>query len=51
MVCLEMMAPILGAAEGETFEVHHDHLGGFHILPTVAHNLEILGLHWHLLDK
>ena len=45
---LEMMALVLGTAAGETFETRHNHLGGGHILATVAHNLDIIGLRWWL---
>jgi len=31
-----------------SFEIHHIHLGGCHILATVAHNVEIIGLPWWL---
>jgi hypothetical protein len=43
-VHLEMMALVLGTAEGGTFETRHTHLGAGHILATVADNLNILGL-------
>jgi len=43
-----MTALALGTAAGETFETCHDRLGGAHILATVAHNLDIVGLHWWL---
>jgi len=43
-VHLEMTAYVLGTAEGGTFETHHNHLGAGHILATVAHNLDIIGL-------
>jgi len=33
---------------GETFEIRHNRLGGGHILVTVAHNLDIVGLRWWL---
>ena len=42
---LEMTAPVRGIAEGGTFEVHHNLLGGNHMLATMAHNSDILGLH------
>ena len=48
LVLLEMMARVLGTAAGETFETRHNHLGGGHILPTVAHNLGNIGLRWLL---
>jgi len=47
-VDLEMGALVLESAEGGTFETCHNHLGGGHIVATVAHNLEILRLHWWL---
>ena len=47
-VHLEMTALVLESAEGGTFETHHNHLGGGHILATVAHNFDILGLCWWL---
>jgi len=42
-VHLEMTALVLGTAAGERFETRHNHLGGGHILATVAHNLHIAG--------
>jgi len=47
-VHLQMSAHVLGTAVGETFETRYDFLGGGHILPTVAHNLEPVGLIWWL---
>jgi len=47
-VHLEMTALVLVTAAGATFETRHNHLGGGHILATVAHNLEIGGLRWCL---
>jgi hypothetical protein len=44
-VHLEMMAPVWGIAEGGTFEVHHNLLGGNRILATAAYNSHIFGLH------
>ena len=44
-VRLEMTAPVLGFAEGGTFEVLHILLGGSGILATMAHISDILGLH------
>jgi len=44
-VHLEMMDLVLCTAEGGTFETRHNHLGAGHILATVAHNLDIVGLH------
>jgi len=41
---LEMTALVLGTVEGGTFETCHNHLGAGHILPTVALNLDIVGL-------
>jgi hypothetical protein len=43
-----MTALLLGTAAGESFETRHNHLGGGHILATVAHNLDIVGLSWWL---
>lgn len=43
-VNLEMTAIVLGTAEGGTFDTCHSHLGGGHTLPTVSHNLIMLGL-------
>ena len=43
-VHLEMMALVLESAEGGTFETHHYYHGGDHILATVAHTLDIIGL-------
>ena len=43
-VQLEMTALVLGTAEGGTFETCHNHLGAVHILATVAHNLDTVGL-------
>ena len=43
-VHLEVMALVLGTAEGGTFETRHNHLGAGHNLATVAHNLDVLGL-------
>jgi len=43
-VHLEITALILETAEGGTFESCHNHLGAGHILATVAHNLDIVGL-------
>jgi len=48
---LEMTFLVLESAEGGTFETHYNHLGGHHILATVAHNLEILGGHWWLVGN
>jgi hypothetical protein len=43
-VRLEMTAFVLGTAEGGAFETRHTNLGAGHILATVAHILDILGL-------
>jgi hypothetical protein len=43
-VHLEVTALVQGSATGGTFETRHTHLGAGHILATVAHNLDILGL-------
>ena len=45
---LVMTAIVLGTAPGETFETRHNRICGVHILATVAHNLDIIGLHWWL---
>jgi len=45
-VILEMVALVLGTATEESFKISHNHLGGGHILRTVAHKLEIVGLRW-----
>jgi hypothetical protein len=42
------MAFVLGTAAGETFETRHNRLCGDHILATVAHTLDIVGLRWWL---
>jgi len=44
-VHLVMSALVLEAAEGGTFETRHTHLGGGRILASLAHNLELVGLH------
>jgi hypothetical protein len=44
-VCLEMTAYVLGNAEAGIFEVHLIHLGRSHILGTMFHNADILGVH------
>jgi hypothetical protein len=44
-VHLEMTALVLESVEGETFETHHNNLGGGYILATVVQNLDFLGLH------
>jgi len=46
-----MTALVLGTAAGETFETRHNRLGGGHILATVAHNLDIVGLRWWLVGN
>ena len=43
-VRLEMMASVLGIAEGGTFEVHYILLGGNRIFAMMAHNLDMRGL-------
>jgi hypothetical protein len=43
-VLLELTAHVLQIAGGGTFEVHHVLRGGNHMLPTMAHNSDILGL-------
>jgi hypothetical protein len=45
-VILEIVALVLATATMEIFKTCHNHLGGGHILGTVAHNLEIIGLPW-----
>jgi len=44
----EMLALVLCTVERGRFEVHYHHLGGWHILATVAHISNILGSHWCL---
>ena len=46
-----MTALALRTAAGESFETCHNRLGGGHILATVAHNLDIVGLRWWLVGK
>ena len=41
---LERKAIVLKSVEGGTFETDHNHLGGGHILATMAHNLDIVGM-------
>jgi len=48
LVHLEMTAPVQGMAAGETFVTRHNHLSGCHILGTVAHILETIGLRYWL---
>ena len=48
LVHLEMTALVLETAEGGSFETCHNHLGGRHILATIADNLEILSVRWWL---
>jgi len=50
-VHLEMTALVLGTAAGETFETRYNCLGGGHIFATVAHNLDIVGLRWWLVEN
>jgi len=50
-VRLEMMALVLQIAEEGIFEVHHNLLGGNHILATMAHNSDILGLQQSLVES
>jgi hypothetical protein len=50
-VHLELMALVLESAEGGPFGTHPNHLGGSHILATVAYNLNIVGLCWGLVVK
>jgi hypothetical protein len=42
---LEIMAQDLELAEEGTFEVHHNLLGGNHMLAIMAHNLDIHAVH------
>ena len=42
-VYLKMTALVLESAWGGTFETHHNHLRGGHIIATVAHSLDIFG--------
>ena len=41
----ELAALVRGTAAGERFEIHHNYLGGGHIIAAVAYNLDIIGLH------
>jgi len=41
-----MTALVLGTAAGETMETRHNRLRGGHLLATVAHNMDIIGLCW-----
>jgi len=43
-VHLEMTVLVLGFLERGAFVTRHNHLGAGHILTTVAHNVDILGL-------
>jgi len=43
-----MTALVLESAEGGTFQTHHNHLGGGHMLAMVAHNFDIIALCWWL---
>jgi len=45
-VYLEMTSLVVRTVDRGIFETHSHHLGGDHILHLVAHNMEILGLHW-----
>jgi hypothetical protein len=45
---LEMMVHVLWIAEERTFEVHHNLLGGNHMLDTMPNNSNILWLHQYL---
>jgi len=47
----EITAIVQAIVGGWTFETRHKHLGGGHILAPVAHNLEILGLLWWLVEN
>jgi len=47
-VHLQMTAQVQWTAEGGLFEVHHNRLGGNHMLATMAHISDILGLHQRL---
>ena len=51
LVHLEMTALALASTDGGTFETHHHHLGGGHILAPMAHHLEILGMCWWLFEN
>jgi len=44
-VRLEMTAHVLQIDEGGTFEVHRTLLGGYHMLPTMAYDSDIVGSH------
>jgi len=41
---LELPVRVLGTSAWETFETLHNLIGGGHILATVAHNVDIVGL-------
>jgi len=43
-VHMEMTSLVLETVDGGSFGTRHNHLGSGHILATVAHNLEIVGL-------
>ena len=45
---LEMTALVLIPTKGGTFETRLNHPAGVHILATVAHNLDVVGLRWWL---
>jgi len=47
-VHMEITALVLGTAAGETLETHHNHLGGGHMLTSVASDFVIVGLRWWL---
>jgi len=49
LVCREMTAFVLEFAVGGSFETQQNPLYGGHILAMVAHNLNILALHWWLI--
>jgi hypothetical protein len=50
-VRLEMSVPVLSIADGETFEVHHNLLGGNRILATTAHYLHMFALQLSLVGS
>jgi len=50
-VYLDKMAPVLGTGERESFVTCHNCFRTDHILAIVAHNLQIIGLHWLLVEN
>jgi len=50
-VHMVMTALVPAAVQRVIFQSYNDHIGGVHINATVAHNLEIMGLHWCLVTN